>query len=95
MKNLLTTTEAAMARDTMIDVDQLFRAPNNDWQDLVQCWHELDLPEPTEAEAKAMFKQLPHHIQATAIAWGTGDTVFRDNMLVHMRDNLGLGAKNV
>lgn len=36
--------------------------------------------EPTEQQILEYFNMLPDHIKGTAIAWGTSDTIFRDEM---------------
>jgi len=42
----------------------------------------------TNEELQTVWDNLPEHIQATAIQWGTNDTVFRDNMYEHLENKL-------
>lgn len=42
---------------------------------------------PTNEKIQEIWDSLPDHIQGTAIQWGTDDTVFRDELYVHLRDS--------
>ena len=46
----------------------------------------LDI-EPTDEEIQMYWDKLPDHIRGTALTWGCGDTVFRDEMYVYLENN--------
>jgi hypothetical protein len=41
----------------------------------------------SEETIQSIWDRLPEHIQRTAIQWGTGDTVFRDDMYTCLQQN--------
>jgi hypothetical protein len=47
----------------------------------------LGLETPSNSELEKYFASLPPQIQGIARDWGTSDTVFRDQALVHLRKN--------
>lgn len=69
------------------DLTPVLRAGTNSWRDLIDAYVEAGLPEPTEQEVTVLFQRLPAPTQALAVAWGTGDTEFRDAVYVFLRDN--------
>ena len=42
---------------------------------------------PTDEEIQKHWEDLPDHIRADAITWGTDDTVFRDNSCEYLMGN--------
>ena len=46
----------------------------------------LDI-KPTNAQIHVIWEELPEDIRATAIQWGTSDTVFRDNLYEYLKNN--------
>jgi hypothetical protein len=46
----------------------------------------LDI-KPTNAQIHVIWEKLPEDIRATAIQWGTNDTVFRDNLYEWLKNN--------
>jgi hypothetical protein len=41
-----------------------------------------------EVELQSVWDKLPEHITATAIEWGTNDTVFRDNLYEYIEKEI-------
>jgi len=41
----------------------------------------------TNAQIHVIWEELPEDIRALAIQWGTSDTVFRDNLYEHLKNN--------
>ena len=39
-------------------------------------------------ELQSIWDKLPDHIKATAIEWGTNDTVFRDNLYEYIQEEI-------
>jgi hypothetical protein len=46
----------------------------------------LDI-ELTNAKIHVIWEELPEDIRGLAIQWGTNDTVFRDNLYEHLKNN--------
>ena len=52
----------------------------DDIRDMHDVVYEVYDEKPSDDFIKFCWDQLPDHIKGTAIKWGCGDTVFRDNM---------------
>lgn len=75
----------------MIAIDELFSG--DEWRSFHDVLSELDAvasratPGYSRAQCRKAFEILPTHIRDIAHAWGMGDTVFRDDAYVWLRDN--------
>lgn len=68
----------------MIVTIQLEQEDFNAMHDVI--FEALDI-EPTNAQIHVIWEELPEDIRGLAIQWGTSDTVFRDNLYEHLKNN--------
>lgn len=60
----------------------------NDWDHLHDCWFHVYNTKPTREQLEKMFDSLPDRLQILAEEWGCNDTVFRDDLIEHLQNNL-------
>jgi hypothetical protein len=65
----------------MIITVQLEQEDYNHMYDIIQ---NATGAEPTNEEIQAIWDELPDDIRATAIEWGTSDTLFRYNLYAYL-----------
>lgn len=68
----------------MLSTDQLFAGDG--WESFHDVLFELDEQERTPEQLRLVFEALPEVVRDIAHCWGLGDTVFRDEAFVYLRD---------